>query len=170
MRAGTNSSTPGFVYFLCSGKFVKIGFATNLLRRMDEIGSKMPGLRLKAYMLGTMAKERELHRRFASSRVQGEWFRTSKELRAVMRAATKVKKREFAPLLTPEKREAAWERLKYWDVPQRELQRYMKTDPIGVTNEQGRRHCTAEREAERERAARRERDRISDAALLARKR
>ena len=72
---------PGYVYFIQSGDHIKIGYAINVVKRMDELQIGNPeALRLLGVMAGKPSDERALHRRFNSDRVKGEWFRSSGNL------------------------------------------------------------------------------------------
>lgn len=87
-RAG--ESPPDFptgpiVYFLQSAPgFIKIGYTTDLARRVSELQFACPlALELVAYLPdGTVRDERSLHRDHHSDRTQGEWFRLSEALQA----------------------------------------------------------------------------------------
>lgn len=75
----------GWVYFLFwshpAGQRVKIGFSKRLHNRMGQLkpADRTPVVVLGA-IRGTMLRERELHRRFASLRIAGEWFRADPAL------------------------------------------------------------------------------------------
>ena len=78
-----------FVYYIQCGAFIKIGTSINPESRCNQIrrGGKAirPSIwvedpRLIAYLPGNVAKERELHRKFAGQRDQGEWFLMNDEL------------------------------------------------------------------------------------------
>lgn len=73
----------GIIYFLRRRNRVKIGFATNLVRRISELntGSDEP-LELLLALRAHPQAERKVHRRFAAYRCQGEWFRFEGELKA----------------------------------------------------------------------------------------
>ena len=72
---------PSFVYFFRSGPFVKIGTTRNLKHRLQNVQTSHPTpLVLIGSVKGDKRLERELHRRFASLRVNGEWFREVHEL------------------------------------------------------------------------------------------
>jgi hypothetical protein len=66
---------------------IKIGHTDkdDALERLAELqtGSPVP-LRLLGTMPGDMLVEKDLHRRFASSRVHGEWFTPSADLLALV--------------------------------------------------------------------------------------
>lgn len=69
------------VYFIRSGKVVKIGMSDNVAKRMDQLKvSTHRKLKLVALADGGMALEKELHARFAAYRIRGEWFRWSQEI------------------------------------------------------------------------------------------
>ena len=72
-----------FVYYIQCGSFLKIGTSINPEKRCDQLrrGGKAtrPSLwvgnpKLIAYVPGNVSRERELHREFAATRDQGEWF------------------------------------------------------------------------------------------------
>lgn len=74
----------GFVYVIYidtgSGRFYKIGLAKSFGARFDQHQTSSPfEIRVACcYFVGHMrSEERELHERFADSRVRGEWFRLS---------------------------------------------------------------------------------------------
>lgn len=71
-----------FVYFIRSGDRVKIGVSKDPRARLSDlrIGSSRL-LRIRYITPGDRAKERELHRLFASDRVNGEWFIYSRQIR-----------------------------------------------------------------------------------------
>jgi hypothetical protein len=66
----------GFVYFIRSGEFVKIGYSKNPIKRLDILNTGM-GTRARFVLSvpGTMKDEKQLHGRFARNRANGEWFR-----------------------------------------------------------------------------------------------
>lgn len=69
------------VYFIVAGNRVKIGHSVDPAKRLLALHA---GLSEPAYvaktMIGGAAKERELHRKFASLHIHGEWFRCEGEL------------------------------------------------------------------------------------------
>lgn len=90
----------GWVYFVETedGQFVKIGFSITPVRRLSQLGTLMP-VRLIGCFPGSRGTEVWLHRKFASERTTGEWFRFTPELRALI---TLVGVMEPTPLrLTP---------------------------------------------------------------------
>ena len=69
------------VYFLTDGEFVKIGKATNTEKRVAEIQRYNPRiLSVIGTIPGGHAEEQELHERFASLCVKGEWFEVTGDL------------------------------------------------------------------------------------------
>lgn len=65
----------GFVYVATRPDYaplVKIGFSTDVERRMEELGA-----RLQYFRPASLAFETALHRVFAQKRERGEWFRLS---------------------------------------------------------------------------------------------
>ena len=77
------------IYFIrAQGKrAVKIGHAANPRRRLYslQIGSSLP-LSLVALLDGDRKEEADLHRRFASQRIRGEWFKPCREIENIIRA------------------------------------------------------------------------------------
>lgn len=78
----------GHIYFFEVDGFVKIGSTSgNPLRRLHacQVGNPKE-LRLLGYysVAAECAEEIQLHGRFAASRVRGEWFRDSPELRQLI--------------------------------------------------------------------------------------
>jgi hypothetical protein len=78
--------TRGYVYFIGmegDTTAVKIGFATNVDDRRSTLQtSSHHTLKVLAVIKGTLDKEKELHRKFASDHIRGEWFRRSDALAA----------------------------------------------------------------------------------------
>ena len=78
----------GFVYFARAGNssFVKIGFASDVDRRMRELqtGNSSP-VKALLTLSGDRALEGRLHKRFAADRKSGEWFRLSDEIKTFIR-------------------------------------------------------------------------------------
>jgi len=78
-----------FIYYIQCGSFVKIGTSINPESRCGQLQRGGKAIRpsiwvgspmLITYVPGNVAKERELHRTFASKRDQGEWFLLDHEL------------------------------------------------------------------------------------------
>ena len=81
----------GWVYFIvCADtRRCKIGFTkAHPEKRLANLQTGSPGeLVLCVMHPGTPDTERQLHERFASSRIRGEWFELTDELRAYMTVA-----------------------------------------------------------------------------------
>ncbi|HCF98943.1 MAG TPA: hypothetical protein DEV93_00185 [Chloroflexi bacterium] len=78
-----------FIYYIQCGSFLKIGTSINPESRCDQLKRGGKAIRpsiwvgspsLIAYIPGNVAKERELHRQFATKRDQSEWFLLDHEL------------------------------------------------------------------------------------------
>ena len=71
------------VYFVsagCDGP-IKIGYAKNVSKRIQRMQVDCPyELVIMAVLKGGRGLEKEIHRRFATCRIQGEWFKTTDEL------------------------------------------------------------------------------------------
>ncbi|GGR51854.1 hypothetical protein GCM10010282_50990 [Streptomyces roseolus] len=72
----------GVVYYIRTCCRIKIGFTTNLVRRMLELSPD----EVLATEAGTRETEWARHRQFESARVRGEWFEQSPALMAHIRA------------------------------------------------------------------------------------
>lgn len=75
----------GWVYFIGEGfmRPVKIGWAADPERRLCGLQIASPAdLSLLAQQAGTIVDERALHRRFATTRLRGEWFAWSEDIAA----------------------------------------------------------------------------------------
>lgn len=76
--AESRGTQPGWIYYVRIGDRVKIGYSTDVKRRMGEYP---PESRLLAVHPGTRKLETEMHQRFAGSRAAGrEWFRETVEI------------------------------------------------------------------------------------------
>jgi hypothetical protein len=78
----------GRVYFLSTrcGRYVKIGYATDVSRRMTEIDLCHPEpLALLGSMPGNPRIEKFMHRKFKDLRVRGEWFHLAEEIQQYIR-------------------------------------------------------------------------------------
>jgi hypothetical protein len=67
-------------FFQRSDGLVKIGTTTLLRDRQRSLTREFGDLVLLGLQRGDSSDERDLHRRFAAARVQGEWFRPIPEL------------------------------------------------------------------------------------------
>jgi predicted DNA-binding transcriptional regulator AlpA len=77
----------GEVYVVTFAQFVKIGWSSDVLRRIAEIELNLPErLAVRATIKGDRRLERELHSRFVSLRTKGEWFRREGDLAAWIEA------------------------------------------------------------------------------------
>jgi len=76
-------SQQGKIYFVQSGPDgpIKIGFSRSHHNRFDHLQAhNARKLRLLALLDGTYEKEKEIHERFASIRLHGEWFEPAPKL------------------------------------------------------------------------------------------
>lgn len=78
----------GYVYFLVSGAYVKIGFSTKPAGRLSALATGI-GSDIDAFVLikGSRTLEKRLHQIFAAHRTQGEWFKRQPKLMRVVGAA-----------------------------------------------------------------------------------
>lgn len=81
--SGKSAPPQSFIYFARAGNKVKIGISKNPRQRLGGIRTGNSN-RVSIYYVtpGDMALERELHRLFASDRVNGEWFIYSGQIRS----------------------------------------------------------------------------------------
>jgi hypothetical protein len=66
----------GRVYFVRAGNAVKIGFSRNVERRLVDLQISFPSrIELLLALRGSVVTERQLHHKFRSLRLNGEWFK-----------------------------------------------------------------------------------------------
>lgn len=76
---------PGFVYFLRMGDKVKIGFSTNVGKRLKAIQTACPlPAEVVKIIPGSEQTERYFHAHFAANRINGEWFALDSHLAAFL--------------------------------------------------------------------------------------
>lgn len=74
---------PGFVYFIQgeNGGAIKIGFSKNPDSRLRELQTSYPDmLKILCLVPGSYKAEKEYHENFKDIRLNGEWFKPTKEL------------------------------------------------------------------------------------------
>jgi hypothetical protein len=78
---------PSVVYFVSYGTAIKIGYSTNLRKRLGALQAGVPErVVLEFSCAGDMRMEKELHQRFARDRLHSEWFRYSDTIKAWIEA------------------------------------------------------------------------------------
>jgi len=81
------------VYFISDGQYVKIGLAKDSYQRLKQLQVANPkDLKLIGVCYGTIRFEKELHRRFESSHVRGEWFEITGELVDFLKMVGRLRK------------------------------------------------------------------------------
>ena len=71
----------GHIYYLEDGNCIKIGFASDLDRRLEEYATHRAAVSLLGSHPGTRADEKALHQKFSAWRVDSrEWFRRNPAL------------------------------------------------------------------------------------------
>lgn len=81
------SDKPGRVYFIRCGTAIKIGFSQNPWARLNTLKTGSPvAPELIGHFAGTMDDEHDLHRKFAASKVNLEWYADTADLRAEIEA------------------------------------------------------------------------------------
>ncbi len=88
LRKFTLNSLRGvsLVYIVGTRAAVKIGRTTDIASRMVRFQTaNLERLQLLAIMPGGAELEAELHKRFADARINGEWFKRTPEIRALIR-------------------------------------------------------------------------------------
>lgn len=82
----------GHVYFVRSGDFIKIGWSSHFVRRVDHLRGMAPQhLELVGILEGGRKLERLLHRQFAAQREHREWFRYEGALAEYIEQRTTLK-------------------------------------------------------------------------------
>ncbi|MCH2405815.1 MAG: GIY-YIG nuclease family protein, partial [Nitrosopumilus sp.] len=78
-----NKSKEGFVYYIqeeMDGN-IKIGWSDDPIKRLTQHQtSNSRELRMLVYVKGSQEYEREIHRKFQTSKTTGEWFKPDKRL------------------------------------------------------------------------------------------
>lgn len=75
-------STAVVIYFIKTGRYVKIGCSDDPAGRLKQLQTSSPTrLKLVATMPGSFQTECELHKVFDRFRVKGEWFRYDGQLK-----------------------------------------------------------------------------------------
>jgi hypothetical protein len=71
----------GFVYFMESGGFIKIGWALDPLFRLKTISAMSPvPVKIVGMFEGDLKVEKAVHEKFSEYRHHGEWFSKSPEI------------------------------------------------------------------------------------------
>jgi len=98
-RPKTIEAIEGRIYFISDEAGpIKIGFSEKLKSRLAvlQIGSPCD-LSVLASIKGTIADERDLHKRFSHCRIRGEWFARSPDLMAEIATIKSVKASHLIP-------------------------------------------------------------------------
>jgi hypothetical protein len=77
--------TSGWVYFLEDGQAIKVGYTSNLGRRINGLtGNASREIRLIGSVKGDRAVERAIHAELSAHHIKGEWFADNPAVRAVV--------------------------------------------------------------------------------------
>ena len=98
-RTGRQFSA-GYVYFIGCADAVKIGFTTDVDRRVYDMKTyQFSPVEVLLVIPGLRQVERELHQRFSHLRIQREWFRADPELMEFIgkEASSRAPLRQAAP-------------------------------------------------------------------------
>ena len=85
----------GYVYFLKSGKHIKIGRCENLSNRITQIKLQLPNPALLIHAIKTndcIQCEKDFHKQYASKKSNGEWFLLSE---ADIKEIKKIEQRDY---------------------------------------------------------------------------
>ena len=78
---------PSFIYFVCSGEFVKIGWSENWRARLANMQTSNPDpIKVLLILARPKSFEAELHERFAAHAHRGEWFKTHPDIVSFIKA------------------------------------------------------------------------------------
>jgi N6-adenosine-specific RNA methylase IME4 len=72
------------VYFFVDGDKIKIGVSLDPDERLKQLKTGNPGIKMVGHAPGGLPVERELHKRLADKRINGEWFLFDEETRGVV--------------------------------------------------------------------------------------
>lgn len=72
------------VYFFVDGDKIKIGVSLDPDERLRQLKTGNPGIEMVGHAPGGLPVERELHKRLADKRINGEWFLFDEETRGVV--------------------------------------------------------------------------------------
>jgi hypothetical protein len=75
------------IYFIEYAGRIKVGYASNVERRLGELKTAIPSFVRLGSMEGTRGHERTIHNSLAEYREDGEWFTDCPEVRAVLTRA-----------------------------------------------------------------------------------
>ena len=90
-RVVDDTAGEGNVYFILQGEYIKIGYSTDVERRMDGIMCDNPNeLTLLACFPATMKTERKLHDAFSHCRYRNEWFHADKDIYEFINAMREI--------------------------------------------------------------------------------
>ncbi len=85
------------VYFLQQLDRIKIGYSSNIKERARGDAFASHPVRLVAWVPGGLRREKELHRRFQSQRVHGEWFQLEPPLLDYVKSLQPKEKKTMIP-------------------------------------------------------------------------
>lgn len=127
----------GHVYFgrMSSGA-IKIGFTTDLERRLTELWHMVPGgVSLLASALGAFEAEAWVHKRFSHLKISGEWFRPEPELLDFINEVKKVGNCAFPDGLRADEIEVA-EKREFDDYAKEKARFFIAkiAEPLSVTD------------------------------------
>lgn len=89
----------GVVYFIKSGDAIKIGFSTDVYKRIADIKTGATSeVFLLEYARAGREVERELHSMLKSERIRGEWFKASDKTEDIMWLVGDFLEDEFSDL------------------------------------------------------------------------
>lgn len=88
------------VIYYCADKMgnIKIGITRVLHRRLQQFNVYAGGVELLATELGFTELERKRHEQFSAYRIQGEWYRPGKKLKAHIASLPKLQANSVPPL------------------------------------------------------------------------
>jgi len=78
---GERDYKAGYVYVIDAGEYIKIGFGVKPTQRLKDLQTGSPTkLKLLLCIKGNTKLERDLHKKFAAHRVEGEWFANKEQI------------------------------------------------------------------------------------------
>ena len=98
------------IYFIEHAGLIKIGFATNIEKRLESFKTAIPAFVRLGSMEGSRGHERAIHNALAFYREKGEWFRDCTEVRNFLMQVIRDGIEEWRPARTAQFTPSMWDK------------------------------------------------------------